>query len=143
MAAKKAPKRAQANRPTAESRGSTGPTTEDEAPGALVPTGQPPGTDGPAAREPSEELRRIQLLADIAGRVYGALTKWLTAERKLLRVLGVVTWLILLAVPTAFTVVLIMLVFRWNPLHTILFLGGSTTLVAGVNLVDRYLRRRG
>lgn len=142
MAAKKAPKRVQADFPPNESSGSAELTTDGESTTTLAPPTQPAGGEQLAARNTSDELQRIQLFADIVGRIYRALTNCVTHRKKNLRVLGVITWVFLLALPASFAVVLIVLVFQWDPVHTIWLLTGSTGLVAGTNLVNRILRRR-
>ena len=141
MAAKKAPRRTEAKESSAESRNSAASPAEIEVATTLVPTTQPAGSEDVVAPAKSEEIQRMWVLADIAGRIYRAMTRWLESEQKTLRVLGVITWLVLLAVPVGLVVVVVVLVFQWEPLHTILLLTGSTGLVAGVNLINRRLRK--
>jgi hypothetical protein len=139
MAAKQAPKRAKADQPATESRGSVEPATDGEATTALASAPQPAGSEDLVVPSSSDDLRRIRLLADIAGQVYRALTKWLTHKQKHMRVLGWITWLFLLAL---LGTVLIVLMFRWHPLHTVALLGASTGLVACANLINSRWRRR-
>jgi hypothetical protein len=133
-----AAKRAKANRSADEACGSAEPTTDGEATKTLVPA---PAAEESTAPNTSDELRRIQLYADIAGRIYRALTKWLISKHKNLRVLGSVIVVVLLVLPLA-AIGLIVLMFLWNPVHTFWWLTCSTGLVAGTNLVNRLLRRR-
>jgi hypothetical protein len=137
MAAKRAPKPAPVGEPPSEACKAVEPAAEGEAPGALVPPVQPVGSNTSAAPSSSEEVQRMRVLAEIAGRVYRALTACLKAEQRTLRVLGVITWLVLLVSPASLVVVFIVLAFRWDPLHTILLVTGSTGLVAGTNLIGR------
>jgi hypothetical protein len=138
MAAKKAPKRAQANLPANKPCGSA----DGEPTATLVSPPQPAGAEQQTAHNTSDELQRIRLRADITVQILRELTKCVTHKDKNARVLGVITWGFLLALPTSVAVVLIVLVFRWDPAHTIWLLTGSTGVVAGTNLVNRILRRR-
>jgi hypothetical protein len=124
-AAKKAPKRAQADQSPTEPRGST-----------------EPSADNLTTHNAPDQLRLTQLRADIAGRTFRALKGLVKDEDKHVRVLGWITWLFLLVLLGGFAVAVTVLVFRWHPLYTIASIGGSTVLVAGANLVDRHLRRR-
>lgn len=134
--AKKAPKRAQADQPATESRGSAEPSTDGEATKTLASAPRPSGEEL-AANDAPNELQRIQLLADTAARTFRALTRWLTHEQKHMRVLGWITWLFLLVVLGGFALVLIV-----HPMYTIAWICGSTGLVACVNLADRFFRRK-
>lgn len=136
--AKKAPKRAQADQPATESRGSAEPLTDAEATTTLA---RPHGEE-PAANNVPSELQRLQWLANTAGRTYRALTRWLTHKQKHMRVLGWITWLFLLGMVGGFAAVLIVLMFRWPPWYTVVLLCGSTGLVTCANLVDRHFRRK-
>jgi hypothetical protein len=142
MAAKKAPKRAQADPPANESCDSAVSTTDGETTAMLAPPPQPAGAEQQVAHNTSDELRRIQLRADIVMRIFRELTKCVTHRRKNVRVLGVITWGFLLALPASIAVALIVLVFRWDPATTTWLLTGSTGVVAGMNLVNRIVRRR-
>jgi hypothetical protein len=142
MAAKRAPKRAQADPPANESCGSAASTTDGEVTMTLASPPQPAGAEQQAAHNTSDELRRIQLRADIVVRIFRELTKCVKDKHKNVRVLGVITWGLLLALPASLAVGLIVLVFRWDPAHTIWLLTGSTGVVASTNLVNRILRRR-
>lgn len=139
--AKKAPKRAQADQPTTESRGSAEPSANGESTTTLPPAARPPGEE-PAAKDTPNELRQMQLLADTAGRIYRALTRWLTHEQTHIQVLAWITWLFLLGIVGGFAVVLLVLVFRWHPGYTVALVCGSTGFVAGSNLVNRFFRRK-
>jgi hypothetical protein len=141
MAARKAPRRIEGKQPSAESHNSVESPVDGEATTTLVPTTPPAGSEDVAVTAKSEAIQRMQALADIAGRIFRALTLSLKSEQKTLQVLGAITWLVLLAVPVSLVVVLIVLVFQWEPLHTILLLAGSTGLVASANLVSRHLRK--
>jgi CHASE2 domain-containing sensor protein len=94
-------------------------------------------TDQPAT-ESCGCVRRLQLFVDTAERFFQGLGRWLTHDQKHLRVLA---WIICLFVLFTIAGVLIVLLFRWEPLHTILLIGCSTGAIASMNFFD-WLRRR-
>ena len=80
---------------------------------------------------------RLQLIFDNAGRVARFLLKLLDNDKKRLQVIGYITWLVLLGVPT--TVVLVPL-FSWEPWQVIMFYAGGTGVTAVGGLVIRRFR---
>ena len=132
MAAKKAPKRAQADQPATEPCGAVEPSTDGEATKTLTPA---PVAEVQTTNDSSDRLRLIQLLANIASRIFHALTSWLTHEQAHMRVLGWITWLFLLGM-VAFVVS------REEFPYVISAIFGLTGLVAGVDVVSRNLRRK-
>jgi hypothetical protein len=68
---------------------------------------------------------------------HGAMTAWLTHEQKHLRVLGWITWILVLGMPVAVVVVLVL---NWTIWATVGTATGLTGLVAGGDRLRR-LRR--
>jgi len=131
MAAKKAPKRAQADQPATEPCGSVEPSTDGEATKTLTPAAETPTPND----RPSDRLRILQLLADTAGRIFHAVTGWLTHEQAHMRVLGTITWLFLLGMVAV-------VVSQVELGHVLAAIFGLTGVVAGVDVVSRRFRRR-
>jgi len=92
--------------------------------------------------QPSSEVigkaLMLQQLSALFGKIYRAMTAWLTHEQKHLRVLGWITWIVLLSMPVAVVVVLLL---NWTVLATIVTVGSLTGLIGLSSLLSTLIRR--
>lgn len=131
--AKKKTKQMQAERRPASSRRRARSSRGGDAVTVVRADGDPP-----SARA-ADHHRLLVLLVDSAGRLFRGMTRWLTNEQKHVRVLGWITWLFFLG---SAGLALVVMLFRWKPEQTLVFFLASTSLVAGVNLFNRFFRNR-
>jgi hypothetical protein len=131
--AKKKTKRMQAARRAASSRRDARSSRGGDVVAVVRADADPPPPPG------TDQHRLLVFLVDSAGRVFRAVTGWLTSPQKHVRVLAWITWLFFLG---SAGLVLMVMLFRWHPAQTLIFFVASTGLIAGVNLFNRFFRKR-
>lgn len=85
--------------------------------------------------ESNERLQVLRQFVYACGRFYDAMTKWLEHGKWHIRVLGVLTWLVVLG---AFSTLVVVVVLKWEPWMLLAAVGGFT----GINAVGYWLGSR-
>jgi len=102
--------------------------TGDEGAGAESPSGPLPSVE----HTPEVQERVLRQLLNAGGRFYHGMTAWLEHDRWHIRVLGVLTWLIVLCV---FAGAFLVMTLKWEPWVALVAIGGFTGITALGNLV--------